>query len=336
MKVSIKRHTVRGVIKYVVDISHEGKRKRKFFTSLTEAQAFDAVSWWSTIQKKEPVGSQTLLGVARDEYLKWYSEEYENSEKPIQKGLKTAEERVNRFLRWYGEGRPVVDVTVQDFKNYVNTGRLAAESRAGYGRAVKTFMFWCAKNGYGGDTKTWAVKTNPDLKVEFKKKFHKLPGILTPGQTKQLLNSIDPKHQTALAIMFFTGIRPEVEMSCLRFSDIQWGRRIGLMAERTKTGRERWIVPPENLWSWIPKKKIDIMPNYNVLTKARNACVKKLGFAYPSNAARHSFASYGYWKGLEWAFDIMGHINSETFLKNYKNNRVDAEDSKRYFSITRK
>ena len=84
MKINISKTKVRGDIRWVLKMHHDGKRKRKFFLSLAEAQVFDAVNWWSAVQKKEPVGSQTLLGVARDEYLKWYSEEHENLEKPIQ------------------------------------------------------------------------------------------------------------------------------------------------------------------------------------------------------------------------------------------------------------
>jgi hypothetical protein len=58
------------------------------------------------------------------------------------------------------------------------------------------------------------------------------------------------------------------------------------------------------------------------------------GFNYPNNGARHSFGSYGYWYlGFESALDIMGHMSSETFLKNYKNNRVDKDLASEYFAI---
>ena len=76
------------------------------------------------------------------------------------------------------------------------------------------------------------------------------------------------------------------------------------------------------------------MPSYNAVNKARYRAAKKLGFEYHPNGARHSFASYGHWHlGFESALDIMGHMSSEIFLKNYKNNRVEKEMADQYFSI---
>jgi integrase len=194
-------------------------------------------------------------------------------------------------------------------------------------------MGWCAKKGYGGDVSKWYIQTNPDLKMTKKKVFFKLPGILQAVEAKSLLDEIDEKHKPALAIMLFTGIRPEMEMATLRYSDIRWGKSIGLKAEHTKTGRERWIKPPENLWSWVPKSKGLVMPSYNALNLARRWASRRVGFKYPPNGARHSFGSYGYWVSFEWALDTMGHMSSETFLKNYKNNRVDKDMASEYFRI---
>lgn len=94
------------------------------------------------------------------------------------------------------------------------------------------------------------------------------------------------------------------------------------------------------------------MPSYSGFMQARRRAARRAygwknngrrggggvnGFNYPSNGARHSFGSYGYWHlGFESALDIMGHMHSETFLRNYKNNRVDKEESDLYFSIAPK
>ena len=45
VKVVIKKRKVRESIKWVVDVEHDGKRKRKFFDSAMEAKAFDVVAW---------------------------------------------------------------------------------------------------------------------------------------------------------------------------------------------------------------------------------------------------------------------------------------------------
>jgi len=336
VKVVIKKRKVRESIKWVVDVEHDGKRKRKFFDSAMEAKAFDVVAWMGKVKEKEPVGDETLLGVARSLYLQAYLENNYNPSKPKQKGYRTTEERVNKFVNWIGEGTTVSHVTIEDYKNYVGSGDWSESTRLQYGRDVRIFMAWCAKNGYGGAVTDWYMQTNPSLKMTKKKTYFKLPEICTPEQAKLLLYEIDKKYRPALALMFFSGIRPEGEMSTLNYSMIRWGKSIGLKAELTKTGRERWLKPPENLWSWIPKSKGLVMPSYNALCQARRWASRRVGYKYPANGARHSFGSYGYWISFEWALDTMGHMSSETFLKNYKNNRVDKEVAEEYFSIAQK
>jgi integrase len=333
MKVSISKRKVRDNIKWALTIHHNGKRRRKFFNSAMEAKAFDVVTWLGDVSKKEPIGDMTILSCARDKYLLEYLDNNFNPSKPKQKGYRTTEERVNKFLSWFGEGRAVSHVTVDDYKRYVNSGNWSEKTKKEYGRAVRIFMAWCAKQGFGANVTDWYMQTNPDLKMTKKKVFFKLPDILQVDEAKSLLDEIDKKYKPALAIMLFTGIRPEMEMATLRYSDIRWGKSIGLKAEHTKTGRERWIKPPENLWSWVPKSKGLVMPSYNALNLARRWASRRVGFKYPANGARHSFGSYGYWKSFEWALDTMGHMSSETFLKNYKNNRVDKDMASEYFNI---
>ena len=268
MKINIAKNKLRGKTKWALTVHHDGKRRRKFFDSAMEAKAFDVVTWLGKVEK-EPVGDQTLLHVASNEYLAEYFENNYNPAKPKQKGYRTTEERVNKFLAWFGEGRLVSDVTVESYKKYVRSGDWSEKTKKEYGRAVRTFMAWCAKKGYGQSVSDWYMQTNPDLKMTKKKVFFKLPGILQVAEAKSLLDEIDEKYKPALAIMLFAGIRPEGEMSTLRYSDIRWGKSIGLKAEHTKTGRERWIKPPENLWSWVPKSKGLVMPSYNALNLAR-------------------------------------------------------------------
>lgn len=329
----ITKGIVRGKVCWIVDIKYLNKRYRKFFKSRHDAQQFDTLAFLNGKKEEEPAGEETILSVAKDLYLKEYSENNHNPAKPKQKGLKTTTERVNRFLNWFGDSKRVSDVTVDDYKEYINAGKLSEKTRQEYGRAVRIFMAWCAKHGYGGNVHTWYMNTNPCLKNSKKKTYFKLPEILSVEQARALLDQLDKKYKPCMAIMLFTGIRPEVEMLSLDYSSIRWGKTIGLKAELTKTGRERWVKPPENLWGWVPKSKGAVMPSYYAITQARRKAARRAGFNYPANGARHSFASYGYWKDFAWALDTMGHMSSETFLKNYKNNRVDKKISTEYFSI---
>jgi hypothetical protein len=338
---------VRGKDRWVINIRKSGKRYRKFFDSYAEAKMFDEHEWIAGKSRKEPAGDKTILSVAFHEYILDYGKRNDNDHKPRQKGKATTEDRVMKFLRWFGEDRLVSEVTTGDYMKYVNSGKWSHKTKLGYGGAVKIFMAWCGSKDYGQNKEDWYSTVNKGLKIETtKKQFAKLPGICSVEETRGILGAIHKKYRPALAVMFFTGIRAEIEMEMLRYSDIQWGKRIGLMAERTKTGRERWIIPPENLWEWIPKDgKGMVNPvTYNALSQARALAAGRAfgykhgtsyreGFTYPANGARHSFGSYGYWKDFEWALDTMGHMSSEVFLSNYKNNRVGKEESDEFFSI---
>lgn len=343
MKVSIDKRKVRDSVKWALTVHQDGKRRRKFFNTYAEANQFDANEWINGFKKMEPCGDETTLATALQIYLQEYSRKNTNEAKPRQKGLEGTQYRIERFLEFVGDVK-VSDVTVQDFKDYIMSGKWSDDTRRGYGGAVTIFMAWCAKQGYGQNPLDWYHKTNPDLAWEKQKKFHSLPGICTPEETKALLMAMPEKYRPAMAIMFFTGIRPEMEMQMLRYSDIKYGKNIRLQAERTKTGRERYIKPPENLWRWVPRGKGHIMESYGAFNQCRRRASRrafgfkegtayKEGFNYPSNGARHSFGSYGFWISFEWALDTMGHMSSEIFLRNYKNSRVDKEEAEEYFSI---
>ena len=54
---------------------------------------------------------------------------------------------------------------------------MVGENKEEYGRAVRIFMAWCAKKGYGGNVSDWYMQTNPDLKMTKKKTYFKLPEV---------------------------------------------------------------------------------------------------------------------------------------------------------------
>lgn len=350
MKSYIKKGKNKGKDYYVLYISYKEKRYRKYFKDPQDAVNFNVLSFLNQKQETEPAGDETMLFVARDQYLHAYDKKNNNKFKHKQKGYNTTEERVNKFLKFTGN-KKVSQVTKDDYHAFINSENWSLKTKQGYSSAVRIFMAWCGKKKYGTNETDWYIKSNEDLRIgESEKKFHKLPAILSVEEAKGLMNAMPEKYKPAMAIMLFTGIRPEVEMDLLDYSHIQYGKRIGLRAELTKTGRERWIVPPENLWTWLPKKKSGkVMHSYSGMVQARRRACRRAygwenngrrggggveGFDYPSNGARHSFGSYGYWfLGFESALDIMGHMSSETFLKNYKNNRVDKETSESYFKI---
>ena len=353
MKSYIKKGRNKGRDYWVLYISYKEKRYRKYFINYPDADKFNVLEFLNQKQATEPAGEDTMLNVARDEYLQAYDKKNKNKFKPKQKGYETTQDRVNRFLKFIGN-KKVSEVTKSDYHNYLGSQKWSLKTKQGYGSAVRMLMAWCGQKKLGARENDWYIKSNEDLRVgESEKSFKELPGILSIEETEALLDAMPKQYKPAMAITLFTGIRPEIEMDTLDYSHIQHGKRIGLKAHFTKTGRERWILPTRNLWSWLPKKKSGkVMSSYSGFSQARRRAARRAygwenngrkggggvnGFNYPANGARHSFGSYGYWHlGFESALDIMGHMHSETFLKNYKNNRVDKDESDLYFNIVPK
>ena len=76
------------------------------------------------------------------------------------------------------------------------------------------------------------------------------------------------------------------------------------------------------------------MSTYSALNQSRRRASKRLGFEYPADGARHSFATYGYWiKGMEWTMHTMGHADYMTFQRFYRNKEVTKLEAENYFNI---
>jgi len=124
-------------------------------------------------------------------------------------------------------------------------------------------------------------------------------------------------------------------MSRLDYSSIRWGKSIRIPDMVSKTGKTRLLTDlPENLWAWIPKRgKGRVMRSYSGMEQHRKRLCKRLAIEWPPNGARHSFATYGYFRGAEWAMNTMGHRSYDTFHRYYKRDDFSKEDSEEYFSI---
>ena len=136
MKTKIKKGKANGKHCYILDISYKEKRYRKYFTNYPDADKFDVLGFLSQKQETEPVGDDTMLNVARDEYLHAYDKKNKNKFKQKQKGYETTQDRVNRFLKFVGN-KKVSEVTKSDYQNYLDSQRWSLKTKQGYGSAVR-------------------------------------------------------------------------------------------------------------------------------------------------------------------------------------------------------
>jgi len=306
--------------RWCLELYHKGKRKRKYFKTYKEAKNYDVNEWMLSMNDIAD-GYNTTIGGAIKLYLENYQYRYPNSR------WKHLESRLN-FLHKWGLSDLKIDEVKEEFlakKVMEQDSWSTPSSKFTYKNAFVIFLNWCGLMGYC-NKKEWKIKTlrtNPTPREI---------GILTVEHTESYLKSINPKYRPATALMLFAGIRPQGEMTKLKYSDINHGKWIDVPASKTPS---RLITDlPTNLWDWLPRGTGYVMPSWEGMNQNRKRVCRKLGFKYPPDGARHSFGSYGYWAyGLEWTMHSMGHMDYRTFKTYYQNKKVSKKDSLDYFSI---
>lgn len=236
-----------------------------------------------------------------------------------------------RMLGYFARGREAVRVSAVDGEMVTSwiSGRYAnAESRKTARTPLVRFFRWCRERGYRTD----ALEIRLQLPMSDERRVEFLAAV----QVRAFFANLNPNYWAACALGFFTGIRP-IELQRLEWRHVNVSTRaIDIPGEVAKTRRFRRLHDlPENLWKWLaaaPVKTGPIVPgNYrNYRAAIKDA---RQGAAWPHDAMRHSFGSYGYHRGLEWCIDTMGHVSGyKTFVKHYKGAASRAE-SDSFFSI---
>ena len=331
MRIKISKGKVRGEVKWILSVTHNDSRKRKYFNTAIEASRFNALAWMNESLLEKPCGIDTTIEFAITDYIADYERRHPRANT---KQLKQRLGHLRAFKR-------VRDIEPKKLSALIeskvcewgkNKGKLWSKSSRQTAKTVwQIFLSWCSHKEYAPE-RDWTIKIlnvdTPSKKI----------GILTPAQAHGLLKEINPAHQPAMALMLFTGIRPEGEMSRLRYENIKWGNHIKIPGEIAKWDSRQIYDLPKVVWDYIPKKREgQIMSTYSALNQSRRRACKRLGFAYPADGARHSFATYGYWvKGMEWTMHTMGHADYNTFQRFYRNKEVTPQLAKEYFRQKRR
>jgi integrase len=145
-----------------------------------------------------------------------------------------------------------------------------------------------------------------------------------------------------LAILFFTGVRPEDEALALKWSDIN--EKNVLWVAEPKIGDGREIPLSNNALAWINAARTrysdgsgKVMPlSKSELWKQRRLAYATAGYAkIPQDGARHSFASY--WlpvngQNFGLLLSYMGHTTIDT-LKSHYLRHANLTDAQAYWNI---
>ncbi len=243
--------------------------------------------------------------------------------------LKDFTYRLERFAKKHAK-RLVAEITTKDIDAWIFGLKNSAQSKDKHRRLLHNFLGWCKGRGYTDE--------NPVERAAKVKVIRKAPGILAPADVAALLAAAPAEIIPALAIGFFAGLRA-AEIARLDWQEIDLRRGfIEITADKAKSSQRRLVEITPNLRAWLapharpsgPVRLSDMM-HKDRLDAAREAAG---GIPWPSNACRHSFASYHlalHQDAAKTALQL-GHANTAILFQHYRE-LTTPEEAKAYFAI---
>ena len=143
MKIKISKAKVRDEFKWVLTVTHNGERKRKFFNTLIEARQFDALAWINESLLKKPCGIETSVDVAITEYIADYERRHPRANT---QQLKNRLEHLRAFEK-------VRDIEPKKLSQLIESktykGNLWSKSTRQTAKTVwQIFLKWCSHKEY--------------------------------------------------------------------------------------------------------------------------------------------------------------------------------------------
>jgi integrase len=243
--------------------------------------------------------------------------------------LRDLHSRLGRFVATFGT-RKLAEVTAREIAEWLRALGQSPLSRNTFHLRISA-LFSFARQCH------W-VPLNPMTDVPRAKVVTSVPGILTPEQTARLLESANEITLPFFAIGAFGGLRSaELERLEWRNVDFEAGL-IEVPACSSKTASRRFVSIRSNLMEWLMPYRnrhglvCGDIPN---LSKRLSEDRARAGINdWPSNALRHSFASYHlahFRDPKELALEL-GHIRSEVTFAHYRE-LVRPSEAERFWRI---
>ena len=348
-------------LKYVVRSKISGKWERKFFETKAEAgtyarqkeiellnQGREAVQFPSWLRIQAQQGQERLQphGKTISDAVEFYVKQLEATQKSakVSQALEELIEnrkrsgaserycydlklRIGRFAKDFGD-RIISTVSTAEIDDWLTGLNLAPVTRNTFRRDLRTFFSFCITRRYCLD--------NPVTKTRKAKEVDGEIGILSVDETARLLEAADNASLPYFAVGAFAGLRP-AELQRLNWEEIHWDSKlIEVKAAKSKTARRRFIKIRPNLEQWLRpyrKQRGPICPpglrDLELETRQRAKITK-----WPSNALRHSFASYhlAHFKNAAELALEMGHTNQQMIFDHYRQ-LVRPKEAARYWKI---
>ena len=235
--------------------------------------------------------------------------------------------RLGRFSRDFTNGT-TAEISTSDIDCWLAGLGVAPGTRNTYRRDLRTLFSFCITRGY--------CSANPVTASQRAKEIGSPIGILTPAQLSSLLKSATPLVVPYIAIGAFAGLRAsEIERLDWAEVDLVDGH-INVTAKNSKTATRRLVDILPNLSLWLGRH---VRPNGPIvpanlrallLESRKNAKIEN----WPSNALRHSYASYhlAHFKDAGNLALQLGHTHTRMIFQHYRQ-VVKPAEAERYWQI---
>jgi integrase len=245
--------------------------------------------------------------------------------------LRDLKYRLGRFEEEFGL-RHIAEITTTEIDQWLRQLGLGPVSRNTFRRRLVTLFKFAKTNG-------WCRSVPAAESVRVREISDEEVGILTPVELKGLLSVASAETIPYWTIGAFAGLRAS-EIEQLDWADVNL-RHIRVRAKHAKTASRRLVDIQPNLRKWLfpyrgrtGKVAPENLRAKLLADRKRAADAGALTRKWPSNALRHSFASY-YLARFDSAAKLalqLGHVGQDIIFRHYRE-VVTRADAKRYWGI---
>jgi integrase len=201
--------------------------------------------------------------------------------------LETIRSHLHRFAeRLEGD---IGGVTTKQIEEWLRSLEIGPRARNNIRASIVLLFHFARKHGY----LTKGQPTEADEVAKARDRGGKI-GILTPDELARVLAHSPEDVRLFLVLGAFTGMRSS-EILRLEWADINLDRAfITVAAEKAKTATRRLVPIHSNLMEWLEPYRGQSGPLFKARRDADRAILfaKACGIGWPTNALRHSYASY--------------------------------------------
>ncbi|MFA5187457.1 MAG: tyrosine-type recombinase/integrase [Patescibacteria group bacterium] len=285
----------------------------------------DAARYWLDHHKTNPLSGATLANL----YAKYLAEKTAAGLRPT--SLESIRTTLGRLADRFKDTK-IADITPSALMDHLNTLHAAPVTRNNLRRYWLGFFDFCRRLG--------AIQDNPASAIAISRVDATMPGIFTPAQARALLTAsqkVSPSLIPVIAIGLFAGLRSS-ELLALDWQDIS-PTHIRIIPEVAKKRRQRLIPLSATLRPLIAKHRAHgrVCPvRKRRLYELLKIIAQEAGIqTWPSNAMRHSFASYhlALYQDAGRTAAILGHTQNSAVLWDHYRELVTEQDARRYFAI---